>query len=129
LSKKKNKQWHGGSLVATAERKGKKTSIKGTPNHFEKMLEGSCPNHAFLVKHLYMDCSLMKRFLSGGSKKGDVSVRSRGGPKPMGECCVSLTWMVMQGEHTGVYPGSGKRRPYIQRGRKSFVFPCTGVLA
>jgi hypothetical protein len=23
--------------------------------------------------------------------------------------------MVMQGEHTGVYPGSGKRRPYVQR--------------
>jgi hypothetical protein len=22
----------------------------------------------------------------------------------------------MQGEHTGVYPGSGKRRPYVQRG-------------
>jgi hypothetical protein len=21
----------------------------------------------------------------------------------------------MQGEHTGVYPGSGKRRPYVQR--------------
>jgi hypothetical protein len=57
--------------VAAAKRKGKKTSIEGTPNHFEKMLEGSCPNHAFLVKHLYMDCSHMKRFLSGGSKKGD----------------------------------------------------------
>jgi hypothetical protein len=24
--------------------------------------------------------------------------------------------MVMQEEHTGVYPGSGKRRPYVQRG-------------
>jgi hypothetical protein len=34
--------------------------------------------------------------------------------------------MVMQGEHTGVYPGSGKRRPYVQRGEK-FVFPCTEV--
>jgi hypothetical protein len=35
------------------------------------MLEGPCPNHAFSVKHLYKDCFLMKRFLSGGSKKGD----------------------------------------------------------
>jgi hypothetical protein len=34
----------------------------------------------------------------------------------MSKCCVSLSWMVMQGEHTGVYPGSGKRRPYVQRG-------------
>jgi hypothetical protein len=32
------------------------------------------------------------------------------------KCCVSLIWMVMQGEYTEVYPGSDKRRPYIQRG-------------
>jgi hypothetical protein len=35
--------------------------------------------------------------------------------------------MVMQGEHTGVYPGSGKRRPYVQRG-EMFVFSFTEVL-
>jgi hypothetical protein len=45
-----------------------------------------------------------------------VGVRIRGGPKPTSKCCVSLSWMVMQGEHTGVYPGSGKIRPYVQRG-------------
>jgi hypothetical protein len=43
-----------------------------------------------------------------------VDVQSRGGPKPTSECCVSLIWMVMQGEYTGIYPGSGKRRPYVQ---------------
>jgi hypothetical protein len=32
-------------------------------------------------------------------------------------CCVSLIWMVMQREYTGVYPGSDERMPYIQRGR------------
>jgi hypothetical protein len=30
--------------------------------------------------------------------------------------------MVMQGEHTGVYPGSGKRRPYVQRGGRGLYF-------
>jgi hypothetical protein len=30
--------------------------------------------------------------------------------------------MVMQGEHTGVYPGLGKRRPYIQRGGRGLYF-------
>jgi hypothetical protein len=58
-----------------------------------------------------------------------VGVWSREGPKPMSECCVSLTWMMMQGEYTEVYPGSGKRRPYVQRGGESFVFPYTKVLA
>jgi hypothetical protein len=58
-----------------------------------------------------------------------VCVQSRGGPKPTSECCVSLIWMVMEGEYTGIYPGSGKRRPYVQRGGGSIVFPCTEVLA
>jgi hypothetical protein len=30
--------------------------------------------------------------------------------------------MVVQGEHTGVYPGSGRRRPYVQRGREFLYF-------
>jgi hypothetical protein len=30
--------------------------------------------------------------------------------------------------HTGVYPGSDRRRPYVQWGGESFVFPCTEVL-
>jgi hypothetical protein len=38
------------------------------------------------------------------------------------KCCVSLSWMVMQGEHTEVYPGSGKRRPYVQRGERGLYF-------
>jgi hypothetical protein len=32
------------------------------------------------------------------------------------QCCVSLIWMVMQGEYMEIYPGSGKRKPYVQRG-------------
>jgi hypothetical protein len=64
-------------------------------------------------------------------EKVSVGVRSRGGPKPMSKCCVSLSWMVMQGEHTGVYPSSGKRRPYVQRGGEFCISlhrgACVGV--
>ena len=28
------------------------------------------PKHAFLVKHLYKDCGLIRKFLSGSSNKG-----------------------------------------------------------
>jgi hypothetical protein len=60
-----------------------------------------------------------------------IGVRSRGGPKPTSECCVSLSWMVMQGEHTGVYLGLGKRRPYVQQGREFCISlhrgACVGV--
>ena len=45
--------------------------MEGTPKHFENLLEGPCPNHAFPVKHLYKDCTLMKQLLSSGSDKGN----------------------------------------------------------
>ena len=54
-------------LLLTASQK----PTEGTANHFEKSLEGPCPNHAFPVKHLLKDCSLMRRFLSGGPNKGE----------------------------------------------------------
>ena len=69
--RKNNKQQHEGSLVATADRRGGQKPTEGTLNHFRKLLKGPCPNHAFSVKHLYKDCSLMWRFLSGGSNKGE----------------------------------------------------------
>ena len=59
--KKKNKQRH-----------------EGTLDHFEKLLEGPCPNNSFPIKHLYKDCGLMKRFFSGGYNKGE----HRKDPKP-----------------------------------------------
>ena len=69
LNKKKNLKGRWGSLVATAERKAGRAPVEGTPDHFNKLLEGPCPNHAFPIKHMYKDCSLMKRFFTGGSKK------------------------------------------------------------
>ena len=59
-NKKKNKQWHEGSLVAIVDRRDGRKPTEGTLNHFKKLLEGPCPNHAFPVKHLYKDCSLMR---------------------------------------------------------------------
>ena len=70
--KKKNRQRHEGSLVATTDHKGGRKPAEGTPIHFEELLEGPCPNHSFPVEHLYKDCDLFKRFLSGGSKKGST---------------------------------------------------------
>ena len=55
-AKRKNKkQRREGSLVAATDRKGGRKPMEDTPNHFEKLLKGRCPNHAFLVKHLYKE--------------------------------------------------------------------------
>jgi hypothetical protein len=40
--KNRNKQWHEDSLMAIAERKGKKVPTEGQLDHFEKLLEGPC---------------------------------------------------------------------------------------
>jgi hypothetical protein len=69
--KKMGKQQTEDFLVATIECKGKKVPVEGALDHFEKMLEQSYPNHAYPVKHAYKDYGRMKKFLSGGSKKGD----------------------------------------------------------
>jgi hypothetical protein len=36
-------------------------------DHFEKLLEEACPNHAYPVKHKLRDCGLMKNFMASGS--------------------------------------------------------------
>ena len=50
--KKKNKQRRKGSFVAAADHKGGRKPMEGALDHFEKLLEGSCPNHSFPIKHL-----------------------------------------------------------------------------
>ena len=71
-AKRKNKkQRREDSLMAGADHKGSWKPAEGTLNHFEKLLEGPCPNHAFPVKHLLKDYGLMRRFLFGGSNKGE----------------------------------------------------------
>ena len=57
--------------MATADRKGGRKPMEGTPNHFEKLLKVPCPNHAFPIKHLYKDCGLMRKFLLGSINKGE----------------------------------------------------------
>ena len=66
-SKKKNKQWREGSLVAIADRKG----VRSPPKVPWTTLRRCSKGHAFHVKHLYNDYGLMKRFLSGASNKGE----------------------------------------------------------
>ena len=59
-TKRKNKkQRREDSLVAATDCKGGRKPTEGTPNHFKKLLEWPCPNHAFPVKHLYKGCGLM----------------------------------------------------------------------
>ena len=49
-------------MVAVADRTGKQPQ-QGLPNHFNKLMDSPCTNHAYSVKHLFKDCELLKHFL------------------------------------------------------------------
>ena len=59
-----------------------------------------------------------------------VGVFSGGSHQRVNSYACSLSQMVMQ-EDTEIYPGSGKRRPYVQRGREVCIIlhlsACTGA--
>jgi hypothetical protein len=40
-------------------------------DHFERLLEEACPNHAYLIKHKLKDCDMMKNFMTTGSLTQD----------------------------------------------------------
>ena len=56
---------------------------QGLPDHFNKIMDSPCTNHAYPIKHLYKDCELLKCFLrqAGGPKEGDgkEAVAKKGG--------------------------------------------------
>jgi hypothetical protein len=45
-----------------------------TIDHFEKLLEETCPNHSYPVKHKLRDCSMMKSFMTSGSLSRGMEV-------------------------------------------------------
>ena len=63
--KKNKKDWHrpaNPALVTAADRAGKQPQ-QGLPNHFGKLMDSPCTNHANPMKHLYKDYELLKHFL------------------------------------------------------------------
>ena len=71
-NKKDQRRSDSSALVTAADRTAKQPQ-QGLPNHFNKLMDDPCPNHAYPVKHLYKECELLKRVLrqAGGSKEGD----------------------------------------------------------
>ena len=53
-------------MVTTADHPGKQPQ-QDLSGHFNELMESPCTNHAYLVKHLYKDCELLKRFLQQAS--------------------------------------------------------------
>ena len=61
-NKKDRRRPTNSALVAVADHMGKQPQ-QGLPDHFDKLMDSPYTNHAYLVKHLYKDCELLKCFL------------------------------------------------------------------
>ena len=68
-------------MVTAADRAGKQPQ-QDQPDHFDKLMESPCTNHASPVKHLYKNYELLKRFLWQAAKpkeeKGEESAKKGG---------------------------------------------------
>jgi hypothetical protein len=51
-----------------------KHQARPATDHYKKLLEGSCPNHTYVVKQKLRDCILMKSFMATGSQHWDTDV-------------------------------------------------------
>jgi hypothetical protein len=63
-----DKQAGGSSVVHIVAASGSdKRQARPPTNHFEKLLEEACPNHAYPIKHKLRDYDMMKSFMASGS--------------------------------------------------------------
>jgi hypothetical protein len=47
--------------------RGNKRLVRPPMDHFKRLLEEACPNHAYLIKHKLKDCSMMRSFKTSRS--------------------------------------------------------------
>jgi hypothetical protein len=70
-----NEQAGGSSAERATEATGNNTRQSRLPtDHFEKLLEETCPNQAYSIKHKLRDCGLMKNFMNTGSLRRGMEI-------------------------------------------------------
>jgi hypothetical protein len=83
--KKNDKRRHEDNFVAAVERKAscsKGNAAKPAPfrDHFEKLLDASCPHHEVPVKHTLRECRLMKSYVKSTLKPKTADQSDKRGP-------------------------------------------------
>jgi hypothetical protein len=53
-------------LIAAAERDFKHQA-RQPANHFKKLLEATCPNHTYPVRHKLKECTMMNNYMTTGT--------------------------------------------------------------
>jgi hypothetical protein len=127
--KKKNDKRHcDDNLIATMERKtsrpkGNPTKPAPSKDHFEKLLDESCPHHEVPVKHSLWGCRLMKNYVNGSLKPRMADQPKKGGPPPDNDDGKRAAY---SGEDGAVHMISGKTLEAAQEAHptRSFQHRC-----
>jgi hypothetical protein len=53
-------------LIAATEHEVKRQA-RLPSNHFEKLLEATCPNHTYPIRHKVKECTMMKNYMTTGT--------------------------------------------------------------
>jgi hypothetical protein len=85
--KKNDKHRRDDNFIATVERKtsrpkGNPTKPAPSKDHFERLLDASCPHHKVPVKHTLRECRLMKNYFNDILKPRAADQPKKGGPSP-----------------------------------------------
>jgi hypothetical protein len=85
-------------------------------NHFEKLLQVTCPLHTFPVKHKMKECSMMKSYMATGSL---AKVKKPQGSSARKASTTFLVEMVVMSIHGGLAPMSHAETLYSSAGRST----------
>jgi hypothetical protein len=85
--KKNDKCRRDDNFIAAVERKtsrpkGNPTKPAPSKDHFERLLDVSCPHHEVPVKHTLRECRLMKNYVNCTLKPRMADQPKKGGPPP-----------------------------------------------
>jgi hypothetical protein len=85
--KKNDKRRRDENFVVAVERKTSRpkdnpTKPAPTKDHFERLLDASCPHHEVPVKHTLRECWLMKNYVKCTLKLRTADQPQKGGPSP-----------------------------------------------
>jgi hypothetical protein len=51
-----------------------KRPVRPPTDHFKRLLEEACPNHAYFIGHRLKDCGMMRSFITPGSHTWGVEL-------------------------------------------------------
>jgi hypothetical protein len=91
-------------------------------NHFEKLLEETCPNHTYPVRHQLNECSMMKNYMTtwalakGKKPEGDLGGKAAT-PFPKEEAVMSI--------YSGPIPHESQHKLKLMSRAVNVVSPTT----